>query len=309
MKKKFYIAALLFFFPVVTVFLLVEHFTLQVPESYINRSVYLLEEKDNLEVLLLGSSQINDGINPALLSHPTINLASGNQHHDTDLKKLKQVRPRLPKLKTVLIEVSYSHFELPHNGKNWWKNSAFLKFYNFERNTYFKDKFLYISNLDYYSERLIDYHIRGNNERHYNRFGFNVTNFPGQFEDHGYDLEVLDGCVFKINKIPNLRLFENNIKVFFEIMDYLREENLNVIICKAPMFNYYLRDRVPEILARRDSIVRYTLKNYPNTTLLDLETDTLSFTIRDYKNPSHLNPRGATVFSKRLQETLDDISN
>ena len=77
----------------------------------------------------VGSSQIRNSVNPEFLDRNTVSMASSAQHHNTDFSLLQGLVERLPNLKTVVFEVSYGHFEIPHNSKFYWKHSAFLKYY------------------------------------------------------------------------------------------------------------------------------------------------------------------------------------
>ena len=120
----------------------------------------------------------------------------------------------------------------------------------------------------------------------------------------GYLLERLTKKI-KINSIPELKLFKNNTTLFYEILDYLKENELNIIICKAPMYKSYLPKRNSEILKRRDSILNIIHLNYPNIIFLVKEEDTLNYNVFDYKNQSHLNPKGAKKFTGSLSKLLD----
>lgn len=308
MTRKFLKYLLLFFFPVILGYVIIEILTLNLPLGYKYTSEYLQQNKSGIQVLILGSSQLANAINPDFLSTPTLNMASGNQHHDTDLKILKQLQPQLPNLKTVVLEVSYSHFELPHNGRDFWKNNVYLKYYNinaFERPAYFKDKLVYLSNPPFFSVKLYNHFILNEGFEEYNNFGFDTNNYFGRFKILAYNESEILKTKFKINSIPDLKLFKNNTTLFYEILDYLKENELNIIICKAPMYKSYLPKRNSEILKRRDSILNIIHLNYPNIIFLDKEEDTLNYNVFDYKNQSHLNPDGAEKFTGSLSKLLD----
>ena len=266
-------------------------------------------EQNGFETLVLGSSQMQNALNPKWLDSPTLNLASGDQHHDTDFKLLKGIHENLPKLKTVVLEVSYSHFELPHNGKDFWKHALYLKYYHintFERSTYFKDRLLYLSNPRFFSERIEEYFIQKQELVAYNEFGFNTKNYEGQFKVLGYDEEkIAKVSNFKINREPNPSIFQINTALFHEMLDFLEEENYNVIIAKIPMYKAYHPRKNPGILRRRDSVLTSVLQKYSNTQLFDLENNTTDFNVKDYWNQSHLNPDGAKKFTARLNQLLN----
>lgn len=309
MQRKFVISLFTFFIPVLLGYLAIEYATRELPMSYTYISEYMETEGTTVEVVVLGSSQMKYAINPSFIRQKTLNLASGNQHHDTDFKLLKQLLPKLPAVKTVILEVSYSHFELPHQGPTFWKNSIYLAYYganNFERNSYFKDNLLYLSNPNFFSEKLYNYYIEGEKNFEFNRFGYDTLNYDGIFKDLNYDESKISTLkCFKINKEPNLAIFKNNTQLFFEMLDYLKSQNIQVILCEVPMYKTYLPQRVPEILNRRDSIVNFAKERYENVDLFLMETDTLHYNVKDYWNQSHLNPKGGKKCSLTLNAFLE----
>lgn len=311
MNRTFIKYALLFFIPVILGYIVIECVTLSLPSSYEKNKILLHESSDDIQTLILGSSQMSHAINAILLSETSINLSSGNQHHDTDFKLLKALNTRLPNLKTVILEVSYSHFELPHNGKDFWKNSVFLKYYDincYERRTYFKDKLLYLSFPGFFSDKIIDHYISKEDPAEFNKNGFDTINFNGLFKDLDYnERKIADVLRFKINTEENLDLFRNNTSLFFDMLEFLNEEGLNIIICNTPMYKTYLPKRNNSILKRRDSILSLVARQYPDILFLNKEEDTSLFNVKDYWNQSHLNPNGATKFTKLLDNELSKL--
>lgn len=311
MYRKFLTYSLLFFLPVVTVYIAVEYFTQKIPSAYPLLEKQIETRSDSFETLILGSSQMMSGINPEWLDSQTLNLASGSQHHDTDFKLLKGLISKLPNLRTVILEVSYSHFELPHNGSEYWKNNIYLKYYNincFDRVTYFKDELLYLSNPIVFSERLEEYYLDGKTPFEYNKYGFNYADTYEQFANKSFNKDSIAAMKrFKINLESNLSLYEINKILFFEMLDYLKAHNLTVIICTVPMYETYLGKRVPEILARRNDVLNLVEKRYDSIYILDREESGRNYSVRDFWNQSHLSPSGAKKFTNELNELLNDL--
>ncbi len=301
----------MFFTPVIAAVLWVEYLTLQIPSAYPILEKQLDEESNQIETLILGSSQIMSAVNAEWLGSPTLNMASGSQHHDTDFHLLKGLLPRLPKLKTVVLEVSYSHFELPHNGPEFYKNSLYLKYYNvncFDRFTYFKDRLIYLSNPKVYSERLEDYYIDDKAPFNFNRYGFNFSDTYGQFVKVDFDIEKIEAMPnFKINQIPNLLLFKENSDYFLEMLEFLKDNDLNVVICTVPMYYTYLDKRIPEILERRNSVLVKVSQNYTNVMILNAEETGATYSVMNFWNQSHLSPSGARLFTAQLNSVLNTI--
>lgn len=310
MNKKFNKRILLFFIPVILGYVIMEALTQNLPLSYNYINEYISKNKNEIEILVLGSSQMTNAINPELIDTPTLNLSSGNQHHDTDFKLLKALEEDFSKLNTVILEVSYSHFELPHNGKYFWKNSAYLKYYGvnaFERRTYFKDKLLYLAFPSFFSKKILKHYVKQKEIREYNLFGFNTNGYFGRFKNLDYNESKIAETNFKINYQPDTEIFKINTALFFEMLDFLKEKNLTTIICTPPMYKSYLPKRVPEILRRRDSILRVIQLKYPEIILFEKEEDITNYTVFDYWNQSHLNPDGATKFTNSLNELIKNL--
>ena len=312
MQRKFLTYSLFFFLLVVAGYLVMEYLSLGLPSAIKANQIYREQSHDDFKILVLGSSQIQSAVNPEWLDSPTLNLASGDQHHDTDFKLLKGIESKLQDLKTVVLEVSYSHFELPHNGKDFWKNALYLKYYDvncFERKTYFKDRLVYLSNPRFFSEKINEQYIKKNTIVKFNDHGFNTENYEGQFEVLNHDEKKITNMPrFKINTEPNLEIFATNTRLFYEMIDYLSEKKIAIILCKVPMYKTYHERRNPAILRRRDSVITDVLQKYPKVKLLDLETDTVLFQVKDYWNQSHLNPDGAKKFTAWLNALIKTSS-
>lgn len=310
MQRKFLTYCLLFFIPIALVYGILEYFTLAVPSAHQIKETRIEKYSDTIETLVFGSSQSLCAINPEFIESPTLSLASGDQHHDTDFKLLKQLRKQFPKLKNVVFEVSYSHFELPHNGKDFWKNSIYLKYYDvsaFERNTYFKDQWIFHSNPPLFSKLLNKYYIHNERPFNFNEHGFNKADTYGQFAKRDYDEDQIQNMrSFKINLEPSKQLFQINTQLFTDMLEYCQQENLNVILLTVPMYKTYLQKRNPEILKRRDSVLQIALEKYTNVLLFHRENDTTNYEVKDFYNQSHQSHSGAKKTSTYLNTFLKE---
>ncbi len=308
-KKQFSFLkwVLVFFIPVIVAIGIVEYLVLQIPLSYVVTSDQLKIDKDSIEIMVLGSSQVYRDINPKYIERPSINLSSSSQHHNTDFEILSQTTDRLPNLKYVVLELSYGHLVLPHNTKKFWKNNVFLKYYdvnNFGRKTYFKDKLIYLSNPNLYSKYLMDHYVRKSKGPNLNEYGFDEDNFDGIFKRLDYVEDDIHARDFEINIAANMDLFEENVAYFLRILDFANKENLMVIVSTMPMYKDYLKAREPEIARRRDSVLAIIDQQYKNVRIFHQENDTITYGVKDFVNFNHLNPRGAEKFTKALNRFI-----
>ncbi len=306
--KKFTYRAILFLIPIVILVIGVEVLVRNIPNSISVSGEQLEEDNSSIKFLVLGSSQNKRAINPEFLTSNTLTVAGTRQGHKTDFYLLKDLHKHLPNLKRVFVGVTARHFESPPNGKNFWKYRSHLVYYNvnaFERPVYFKDKFIFLGNPNFYSDQLEDYYIK-NKKLTYNKFGFQLTGLNDRFAKfHHNEEEILK--TFNSGNYPSLNrnFLDLSSKWFHKILEYCQENNIQVSLTKTPTFKNYnpLLDR--DVLKRRDSIVDAALTTYPNIGLFDEEENTL-YKANHFINENHLNPKGAELFTKRLEQFLKE---
>lgn len=307
MLRKFARHIILFFIPVFIGCVAIELLTRKLPMGYIPVSETLEAQKDEIEIMALGSSQMKDALNPEWLSRPGINLAAGNQHHNTDFKLYQGLKDRLPSLNTIIMELSYAHLEIAPNKSEFWKNNIYYEYYDvncFERTAWAMDRLIYFSNPTYYSDALYKHFIVDSEQSNFNAFGFDKNNFDGLFSKLGYDPGKIAISNFKIISRKNDDLFRSNSTHLTEMLNQFEKDGIRVILVTTPTYFTYLEKRNPKILKRRDSMLTEIKKKFNNVTILDLEEDSLRFGEKDYINHNHLNPDGARKFTSEINKLL-----
>ena len=298
-----------FFIPVVLCYAVLEWSVLNIPMSYDKVQQQITTQSDNIQVMVLGSSQMQAAVNPAFLDKVTVNYGSKSQHHKEDNHIMEQSIDRFPNLETIVFELSYAHLEIPHNGKDFWKNTIYLKYYNvnaFERNTYFKDKLVFLSNPPLYAKKFKDHYLRDDNQEEYNQYGYHISNFKGGFMNLEYNEEKIALRKFIIRDRESLAIFANNTPFFYDMIRTAITNKKNVVISCIPTYKTYLNKRNPAILKRRDSVLEDIRLKFPEVRFFNVEMDTITFGARDYLNENHLNPDGAEKFTKKLNQVLND---
>lgn len=300
-----------FFVPIILVYFVLEILALNIPINYKVVGNYLNSHSKEIKVMALGTSQMKCAFNPALSQKKAINFGSTSQHHNEDFIILKETIIRLPKLKYIVMEVSANHLELPHHSNDFWKNTVYLNYYNvnaFERQITFKDRLVYLSNPRFYSRQLSDYYLYKNERPKLNEYGFDTDNYDGAFKGLNYDESKIATHKFRIVTREDLTVFKKNTAYLFEMLDYMKQQNLKVIICTVPLYKTYLNKRNPNVVRRRDSVLSVIKHKYDNVVLLNKETDTTLFAVKDFLNENHLNPDGAKKFTALLNQKLDSIN-
>ena len=106
-KGRFWIRLSLFVAPLLVLFTWLEWGLAGMPNSFTVKKQHLREQAEKIEVLFLGNSQMMKGIDPCLLPVPAYNLANVSQTLYYDSALLSQVAPTLPKLRQVVMQLSY----------------------------------------------------------------------------------------------------------------------------------------------------------------------------------------------------------
>jgi len=302
---------LLFFTPLIIGLIALELISRNLTNEFKVKQNSIALHQEDIETIVTGSSQMKRSINPEWIDSYTLNLSSSGQHHDTDFKLLKELVPQFKNLKTVVLEVSYSHFELPHNGYNFWKNPLYLYYYKanlFDHTPYLKDRMLFLTSPPKFIINIKQNFYLKNPEFDVNEFGYLINGYAGMFKKLNYDESKIKKVKeIDINHVSNDIIFNKNTSYFYEMLDYLSERNLNIIVCNVPMYKTYLEIRNPVILKRRDSILKVVSETYPSVHFLNKEEDSITFEAEDFVNHSHLNPKGAKKFTEKLNKIIQQL--
>lgn len=301
-----------FFIPLIVICAILEVLTLNLPSSFKTIGNYLDQNAEKIEVLILGSSKLQSAVNPDWMDKPAINLASSSQHLNEDFELLKGTIDRMPKMEYVVFEVSDLHLELPLHTTKYWKNNIFLKYYNvnaFKRPTYFGDRLIFLSNANLFFYQLEDHYIRKNEVNEWNKYGFETNRYLGQFKDLDYDETKIENSNFLTISWEDSKVFKDNTALLFDMLEYIKSKNKRVIIFSVPNYKAYLKRANHKAVRRRDSILQIVENRYSNVAIFNKESDTLSYTVKDFTNPNHFNPDGAKIFTKQLNHILDSLDH
>ncbi|WP_299766084.1 hypothetical protein [uncultured Dokdonia sp.] len=306
MIKKFVIQICIFLIPVVIGYALVENYTRNLPLTPKIKSDYYKKNKEDIEVLVLGASQNRDAINPEFLSQKTLNIAFPDQDYYVSSRLLEQVGPTLPSLKTVIIPISYGHFETAPNQKDTWKNSMYRHYFGAtvsDKFTYFKDNFLYISFPNYYSTK-INEHKKGTTKVDCNVYGYNKNIERALFYTHNYDsLTIIKQPIHITPTIPHPEYVSQNVNKLEDILDFCTENKYKIILLETPTTKRFKEQRIPEVLHRKDSVLSMIIAKY-NVQHIDANSNN-DYNLKDHRDNNHLSTQGAEKFTKLLDKLIN----
>ncbi|RMB56981.1 hypothetical protein EAX61_13030 [Dokdonia sinensis] len=298
----------MFLVPVVLIYTGIEYLTRDIKNSQRVISNYLNEQEDLIEVLVLGASQNQSAVNPEYLDASAINLASGHQDYRTDFALLSQLSPRLPRLTTVVIPMTFAHLDTRPNPTNYWKNRGYFYYYgvnNWDRSTYFKDKLLFLSNPSYYTDQIERYYI-DKIRPDYNMFGYARSEAGSAFAKADYQPIAIQNIPLSIRNYENESYRFQNLKHLKQILEFCSQKDIRIVVALTPVTQKHLKARNPKMVARRDSILNTLQKEY-DFTILDKE-NAEGYELQDFANHNHLNSSGAEIFTQSLNKVIKNLN-
>ncbi len=307
MIKKYFIRVCIFLTPVVGFVALLEYGVRQLPSSPAIIGSYLQEHAEAIEVLVLGASQQQAAINPAYMSRPTLNLASGHQDYSDDYDILSQLHPKMPALQTVILAMTFAHFDTAPNPDESWKHNTYLTHYGvnaFGRKTYLKDHLLYLSNPSFYTKSLQQAFIDGDRPD-INQYGYLDYTTTSAFAKANYDPKALAAIPLTIEKNAKPKEVIKNAKSFWQLLEYCVKNDLQAVILLTPVTQNHYQARNPVMVKNRDSILERARKLYPELIVFDSETAPLDYT--QFNNHNHLNAAGAKRYTQEVDAYLINI--
>jgi hypothetical protein len=104
--RSVWLRLLLFLLPFILLFAYLEYMASRLPNSYLKKKTGMEQAVDSARILILGSSQAFDDIDPVVLGHPAYNLANVSQSLYYDSRLALKYIDRMPGLRLVILTIS-----------------------------------------------------------------------------------------------------------------------------------------------------------------------------------------------------------
>lgn len=303
--RRFIYRTIIFALPVILTFCCMELYLRSIPNSVSKKQKFIAKNKSEIEIIALGSSHYERGINPAFLDYTTINFGNSGQRVYENYQLFNHFKNEFSNLKLIIIELSYDWLErdksmtpeiIDH------ENLVFFDTNTFNRNTYPWDYSLFLSNTDYYSKLLLD-SFGSKSDFDFNEYGYDQARFYGSYQAANYDEQKIRNTDIYLENANNYQQFKKNAGIFKRLIRESQKINLQVLIYNTPSHFRYNELRNDKVIRRRDSLLLELKKEFPSIKILDDETNR-DFRYQDFYNADHLNPDGARKATKRLNNFI-----
>jgi len=301
--KGFYKKLVMFLVPVLLVWLSSEVFYRSVENNYTFKTERIASEYEEIETLVLGNSHAFFGINPDYISSRTFNLANVSQSLYFDQLLLERHIDSLPKLKTVVLNISYFSLSLADDsGEDKWRKYFYQQQMKVD-----------VPSISVFDPRQYSLALS-------RRFNPTVGLFREYFDNgtvvssynNGYGMQDSTNIVkdkVAISKIiakkheDNSLDFEVNTARLKQMISLCNKREVEVILIQMPVYKTYFdllnsekKEKISQTLSRLEA-------NNPNVRYYNFSQNPI-FVDRDLRDADHLTNAGAVKFSKLLNSLL-----
>ncbi len=300
--KKFFILSFLFLLPLVLGFVLLEKRLAKIPNSYNQKKTRIETKLKDIEFLVVGTSHTLYGVDPEQFSHKGFNLANISQTPYYDARLVEAYIGKLPKLKMVIIPMSYfTFYKQLHKGVEDWRVYFYYHYWNIpipENSIFDFNKYsLFTIYSPYTVLGFAKQRFKNSGAPNYTEYGFEkkLTSTPIN-DGTGKDRVEL------LSKEYNDTNYNNGLADVEYLLKLLKTKNIIPVFITTPCYNTYYDNLNPTILNRNKIVIDSLCRKY-GIQYFDHLKDS-RFTIEDFADNDHLNFTGAQKFSKILDSEV-----
>jgi len=300
---KFFARVMVYLAPVLLLMLGMEILQRKLPNDYSYKKHQLESKLGEIETLILGTSHTYMGINPALFEGTAFNLASTAQTLYFDRFLFEKYAPDMPKLKRLILPVSYSSLgsESYLNPGDFNKSYHYAFFYGSD--AFIKKlaprRFSLVSlfTVKRSIDRSIDFYFEGDDLVECNELGWYAGDeAPKPLQKSGETTGQLHDSFYSEDLVPI------NTAHVAAILQSCKAANIEVYLVSMPMYSSYMEHVTSEryeVMQRTvDSLSQAYQSPYFNYTYDP------GFKTEDYFDSNHLNEQGANTFTKKLMDAI-----
>ncbi len=260
--------------------------------------------KEDTTTLLLGDSHIQFSLNDSIIPH-SINVAVGGESYFYSYQKLKFFTQNYPGINTVVLGFAEHNVDKIYE-EQWIKNpvqirewtSKYCNFYDLDAfktmaHISFWDLCFGMIRIPFYSFKFIYSYIKDPSFR-----ALRMGGYKGWL-----NYSVLKKQLAEIQKregITDLNFSDVNIKYLDKIIEYTRDNHIQLILLSTPIHKeLYKYDKTIHLKFKDFYNKRYSQVTFWNYTTFEMQDDC-------FKDLVHLRIKGANLFSQTIKHELQN---
>jgi hypothetical protein len=304
--KQFLQNTLWFGLFVLALCLIIEFLLYLRPNTYSYKHDYLEEHVDDIQVLILGNSHIEEAIIPSELGKGVFNSAIAGRRLRYDIELGKMYIPKMSHLKYVLMPLDYTAFSFGRMGSPDDKGipSPMDRTYQC---MYYKYMNIRLDGIQYWSEIMnskIKFMARffesDSVSRGCDSLGFVSMKYSNRTSD--WKTRTVPDSI-NTNISPDKKLQESLYENYAVLASLCKEKGVRLVLISTPMYETYREAMNPEV---RKEMVSFTQKLKTEFGVVDYYdfTDDVDFKDEDFLDASHLTHAGALKLSAKLRKLI-----
>lgn len=271
-----------------------------------NKARFIQKNKDNIEVIFLGSSHTQEAINPLLMKNKCANLAYNSQDVVGNCMLFDKYVEELPKLKIVFLEFEYFTLEQPLD-QYAVNKPLYRKFHNLPDTCLYKQISSIFSDIPFFRNYIYECWKEMRSNFSVNEAGYVSQSDYTPFGDLNFDS-------IQVNESAKTRLITRHKKRYIEeistnsaLIDSLitkaKLKNIRVVFLALPKYQTYIEREIPDKLNRRNIYLNQKLRN--NEVLyFDYEKDHRFKDTYSYLDDNHLGHDAAIRFTAIIDSLI-----
>lgn len=292
--------------PVTLLFLYFESLAQKVPTSYNIKNANVLANPEKIEVLVLGSSHANFGINPEYMGRTVQNLANTSQDLYYDYSLLSKYLRNCKNLKVVVLPISYfSLYYCLYDSPEKWRTDFYAATLDIPKPS--------ASNSDDIDLREHSHlalmegpckvfgELRNKNRIEINNYGYQKPRSQGDCTER-INYTAGKRRVDFHHTIMHRKYLYANIQNIEKIATLLKSRGIKLYFITTPVFWTYYNNISPDYYKEMTSSLALLEKKY-NARYLNYMCDS-RFQMQDFMDNDHLNEKGAKKFSLILKKDI-----
>lgn len=277
------------------------------PNIYAYKSEYMQAHHQEIKVLLLGSSHIEEAVKPELVGEGTFNLAISARLRQYDVALAEMYVPKMDSLKTVVVPVDYTNFFFERQHENPLTKSIPEDLSGTCRCMHTKYMGVRIDPFWYWSEILnskLNYMSRFWNNREKlqecDSLGYVKLDINERLAD--WDLRSIPAVIDTTLAIDQAG-YNEIWQQYEQLAKVTRQKQVRLVLVAPPVWKTYQASIHPIVLNDIHEFVSKLQAIYPHVEYYEHLFDN-RFTADDFQDASHLTESGAVKYSKILSEII-----
>lgn len=276
--------------------------------TYSYKHQYVMSHLEDIHVLLMGNSHIEEGLIPDSIGTGVFNAAISGRTYNYDNELIKQYIPYTKNLKVVIMPLDYPLFYL---GRDTANPKIHFQPIDLSR-TY---KCMHYKYMDVKADFWYWPEILNSKIKFVARF-FNTPEQARGCDSLGYIKLKLSGrrSNWELGGLPkfidskrpiNKEKFDSLYNAYSSMAKISSKKNVRFILVSTPLYKTYHEDMNKDVVKEVHDFAAKLKKEFPNVEYYDFSFDN-RFVPEDFNDASHMSEFGAAKFSKVIKEIIEN---